>query len=238
MTNKKPLPTLNAPTMVATLPVAGTKIKYRPFVVGEQQALALASQSEDEDTIFETIADVLTECTSGLDIKSLSLADLSYLFLQLHIASVGQEVQVKTECENTECKYEMLLNLNLGEVTVSEKKDNKVFLTQDVGIIFKFPTYEDTLQLSKLSSDPIAGIYYMIESIFDSEMVYDKSDYSLEEFKKWFLSMNDNQLERIYEFVDTLPDLVYDLKYSCPMCKKEHSKRLEGLHTFFRLSSG
>jgi len=235
---KNPLPTLNSPSLVATLPISKQKVKYRPFVVGEQQALVLAQESEDEDAIFETISDVLTQCTGNtINIKSLSLADLSYLFLQLHIASVGQEIQVTTECENSDCKHEILINLNLNQVYTTEVNDNKVFLTQDVGIIFNYPTYEDTFALAKYHNDPIAGIYHLIVSIFDSDMVYDKSDYSLEEFKKWFLQMNDDQLGKIYKFVDDLPELVYDLKYTCPKCRHEHSKRLEGLHTFFRISS-
>lgn len=235
---KKQLPTLNTPSLVATLPISQQKIKFRPFVVGEQQALVLAQESGDEDAIFETISDVLEQCTGGtIDIKKMALADMSYLFLQLHIASVGQEIQVTTECANQECKHEILINLNLSNVFTTEVKESKIFLTPDIGIIFKFPTYEDTIELSKYNDDPIVGIYYLVDTIFDADGVYDKSDYSVDEFKKWFLQMNDSQLESVYKFVDEIPELVLDIKYSCPKCRHEHSKRLEGLHTFFRVSA-
>lgn len=231
------LPKINQPTLVTGLPISKQKVKYRPFVVREQQSLLLAQQSEEPESIYSTIEDVLESCTAGtVDLESVPLCDLSYLFLQIHIASVGQEITVTTPCDNKECNNKIQIQLNLENVEISEATSNIVKIENDIAIKFRYPTYKDTLILSQSSEDPVVGIYHLVDSIFDELGIYTKDDYTLEEFKVWFGDMNDKQLSAIYEFVDGLPELVYDLKYTCPKCKNEHSKRLEGLDTFFRLS--
>lgn len=236
--SKKALPTISHPSLSIELPLSKKKIKFRPFIVREQQVLLLAKESEDPDSIHATITDVLNSCTLGtVDLDDISLCDLSYLFLQMHIASVGPEIALKTVCEDVACKNDIILNFDLSVVGISEPPSNKIQLTPDVGMMMRYPTYRDTVELAKMKDDAIAAIYLIFESAFDSSSVYPKSEYTLEEFREWFLSMRDEQIEKVYEFVDKIPDISHDLEYHCPKCKKKHSKRLEGLQTFFRLSS-
>lgn len=238
MTSKKPLPTINHPSLSIDLPLSKKKVKFRPFIVREQQVLLLANQSDDPDSIYATITDVLTSCTGGsVDLETISLCDLSYLFLQMHIASVGSDITLKTECEDPSCKYDILMNFDLSNVGISDAPELRIQLTSDVGMRMRYPTYRDTLDLAKIKADAIAAIYLLVDTIYDTDSVYDKTEYELEEFRDWFLTMSDTQLEQVYQFVDKIPDICYDLKYHCPKCKKEHSKRLEGLQTFFRLSA-
>jgi hypothetical protein len=236
--SKKPLPSINHPTLSIELPVSKNRVKYRPFVVREQQVLLLAQQSEDPDSIHDTISEVLTSCTGGtVDLDTISLCDLSYLFLQMHIASVGPELTIKAKCSNEECGSDILMNFDLSLVGVSEMTDTNVKLTNEVGMIMRYPTYKDTVELTKLRGDSIAAVFLLVDSIYDADSVYAKNDYTLEEFREWLLSMSDDQLKKVYYFVDKIPDICYDLEYHCPNCKTKHSKRLEGLQTFFRISS-
>jgi hypothetical protein len=55
---KKSLPIVSAPTLTLELPVSKVKAKYRPFVIKEQKALLLAQESNDVETITETIKSV------------------------------------------------------------------------------------------------------------------------------------------------------------------------------------
>lgn len=232
---KKPLPILNQPSIVATLPICKKDITFRPFVVREQQSLLLAQESGDPKTIYETIKSAISTCTNGtLDVSKLALADLAYFFLQMHISSVGNTIDLTLKCDDCETKVEYPLDLN--DVKVSEVKSNKIMLTPTVGIVFRYPTYEDTVVFAEFASEPVKGVYHIVESIFDEDMVYTKSDYSSDEFAEWLSGMSDKQLEKLFEFVDSVPDLFYMMDWTCPKCKKKHSKRLEGLQTFFRLS--
>lgn len=236
--SKKPLPIINYPKLVLELPVSKQKIKYRPFVLREQQVLLLAKESGDKESIYECIVEVLTSCTDGsLDVRKTPLCDLSFLFLQMRIASIGPEMVVKTTCSKEDCGNEILMNLSLEDVKVSEVRNNKIMVTDDVGIIFRFPTYEDTLTLADYKNKPYHVIYHLVDSIFDAESVYAKADYTPEEFEDWVKGFDDKQVAALWEFSENIPDVYLDVNYHCPKCKEKYSKRLEGLHTFFRLSS-
>mgnify|MGYP001808513116 FL=1 len=57
------LPKLNSPTYELEQPSTGEMIKYRPFLVREQKQLMMAQESEDETSIKNAMADVITQCT-------------------------------------------------------------------------------------------------------------------------------------------------------------------------------
>lgn len=235
MTTKKKLPSVSAPVMVLTLPVSGQKIKYRPFVIKEQKALLLAQESKDADTVLETIKEVISSCTNDtLEFTKVPTADLAYFFLQLRIASVGPEVRFSIPC--VECGADNVINMSLNDITIDAsnvKTDIKI--TDTVGIKFKLPTVDDALDVDGTDSKSIKLLYSLIEYIYDEDSVYQKTDYTEEEFRDWIENLNDSQVAKIQEFVESIPTLKHELKFSCSSCNTEQSRLLEGLHNFFRL---
>jgi hypothetical protein len=234
---KKTLPTISAPTLVVELPISKIKVKYRPFVIKEQKALLLAQESKDADTVLETIKSVLESCTSGtLDFSKIPTADLAYFFVQIRIASVGPEVKFQDVCEK--CENELVLSMSLSDVSIdtTDIKTN-VKITNDVGIIFRLPTVTDVFDLSDSDDRSTKMLYTLIESVYDADSVYEKSDYTEEEFVAWIENMNEVQVSAIKEFVDSIPELSHTLKFTCSNCGHEQSRTLEGLHNFFRFGA-
>src|SRR5437879_3509784 len=93
------LPIVNAPTLICDLPLSKKKIKYRPFVVREQKVLLLAQESGEDEVIYATIRDVIKACTNGeVDLETLPITDLSWLFLQMKISSSGPEQKFNQDC--------------------------------------------------------------------------------------------------------------------------------------------
>lgn len=232
---KKRLPTVSAPVMVLTLPVSGQKIKYRPFVIKEQKALLLAQESKDAETVLETIKEVISSCTNGtLEFTKVPTADLAYFFLQLRIASVGPEVKFSIPC--TECGADNIINMSLNDVKIDASNvKTEIKITDDVGIKFKLPTVDDVLEVDSSDSKSIKMLYSLIDYIYDEDSVYQKSDYTEEEFRDWIENLNDSQVEHIREFIDSIPTLKHTLTFNCSSCNVEQSRLLEGLHNFFRL---
>lgn len=233
MENRKKLPFVSAPTLVATLPVSGIKIKYRPFVIKEQKALLLAQESKDPEVVLETIKSVITSCTDGtLEFTRVPTADLAYFFLQLRIASVGPEVRFSLACE--QCDSSNIINMSLNDVNVDVSGvKTEIKVTPTVGIKFKIPTIDDAIQVGS-DMQSVKVLYSLIDYIYDEESVYRKEDYSEEEFKDWIDNLNDQQVSAIREFVDSIPSLKHTLTFSCSNCNHEQSRTLEGLHNFFR----
>jgi len=139
------LPQVVLPTYELEIPSNGKKIKYRPFVVKEEKLLLLALETNDEKQIEEAVKTALKGCIqSRVKIENLAIFDLEYIFLQIRAVSVGEIVEIKVTCKDdntTKVQY----NLNLSEVNVikPEGHSNKIMLSDDMGVIMKYPQWND-----------------------------------------------------------------------------------------------
>ena len=59
------LPVQKAPTFKCELPVSGLKVKFRPFLVKEQQHLLITRESQDQQEIFDAIVELIKSVTNG-----------------------------------------------------------------------------------------------------------------------------------------------------------------------------
>ena len=57
------LPIQQAPQYRCELPVSRIEVKYRPFLVKEQNHLLLARESEDSNVIFDSIMELIKSVT-------------------------------------------------------------------------------------------------------------------------------------------------------------------------------
>ena len=89
-----PLPKITTPTYELVLPSSNKKLKYRPFLVKEEEILILAMESQDTNTVANAVKDVLASCitTRGIKIEKLSTFDIEYLFLNIRGKSVGETI--------------------------------------------------------------------------------------------------------------------------------------------------
>ena len=96
------LPKLEVPTYEIELPLSKKRIKYRPFLVKEQKLFLMnADENADVESIVKVIRQVLRNCVlSDIDIDSLPLFDLEYLFMHLRARSVSEVTNLKYRCNN------------------------------------------------------------------------------------------------------------------------------------------
>lgn len=231
---KKPLPKVSLPTMVTTLPISKLKVKYRPFVIKEQKALLLAQESKDRDTILSTIVDVLKSCSDGtVDPDTIPSADLAYFFVQLRIASVGPEVKFIISC--SACSEPNTINMQLTDIKLEGVNPiTNIKLTDTVGVTFRLPTMTDALISDEGKDKSTSILYRLVDTMYDEDSVYQKSDYTYEEFEEWLGMLNEQQLLRIEQYVDSIPELTHTLEFDCHKCKTKNRRLLEGLRSFFR----
>ena len=234
------LPQVVLPTYELEIPSNGKKIKYRPFVVKEEKLLLLALESEDEKQIEDAVKQLLKGCIqSRVKIEDLAVFDLEYIFLQIRAVSVGEIVELMLLCEDdgeTQIKY----NLNLTEVKVEkpEGHDNKIMLSDDMGIIMKYPSFNEFVKSSIIGSAPSAdGVIEIvagcIDQIFDGEEVYDSSTTSKKEFVTFMENMTNSQFEKIQKFFETAPKLKHTINFKNPNTGVENTVVISGLNNFF-----
>lgn len=233
-----PLPKLKAPTYTLTLPSVDKKVKYRPFVVKDEQVLLTAMESGDEEHMLNAIRDVVQSCTfDKIDVDNLPQFDLEYVFLRIRAKSVGETSTINVLCPDDEKTYvPVTLNLEEIECHVDDAHDNNIKLTDSVGIILGYPNYETIKSLAgkTLNSELVLDIVKKsIVQVYDGDTVYELSDFTEKELDEFLSGFTTEALKKIKTFFDTMPRLRHEIEVENPDTKVKSKVVLEGLRSFF-----
>lgn len=233
------LPQVSLPTYELEVPSTGKTIKYRPFVVKEEKLLLLALESGDDKQIEEATKTLLKGCIqSRVKLEDLALFDLEYIFLQIRAVSVGEVVEMMLTCEDdgeTQVRY----NLNLTDVKVEkpEGHSNKIMLSDDMGVIMKYPSFEEFVKVSIIGKDTSSEVIEImarcIDQIFDAEDVYDSSTTSKKEFVQFIENLTNKQFEDVQKFFEGMPVLRHEIKLKNPNTGVDNTIVIQGLSNFF-----
>ena len=138
------LPKLTTPTYELEIPSTDEKIKYRPFLVKEEKILMMAMETKNESDIVQAVKEIVSECTfNKLNLGTMPMFDVEYIFLQIRSKSVGEISKLKLLCPDDEKTYaDVELNLNEVKVQVGDNHTNKIDLGNDMGMIMKYPTID------------------------------------------------------------------------------------------------
>lgn len=237
-----PLPTLSVPTYDVALPSTGKKIKYRPFLVKEEKVLLLAMESEDAKEIETAVKQTLNNCiqTRGVKAESLASFDLEYLFLKIRAVSAGEEIKMKVTCQD-DGETQVTVDISIDDIQVfkPEGHDRKIMLTDDVGIVMKYPGFKQFVNITLLNDnlDSTDDVFELVadcvDQIFEKEEVWDASDMKRSEVVAFLEGMTQNQFELVQTFFETMPSLKHEFKVINPKTEVESTYTLEGLQSFF-----
>ena len=233
------LPVQKAPTFKCELPVSGLEIKFRPFLVKEQQHLLITRESQDSKEIFDAILELIKSVTNGeVDASRLPMADLEYLFLQIRARSVGESVSIPLICQATEdCNavYAEQVDLTTVNANVSEMADSKIEIADNLIVEMIPPTARVVHSLEgKNESDMVIPLMRAcLTRIYDDEEVYEMSDHRDAEIDKFVESLQVTQFEKISEYFESLPQLSHEVKWTCPECGGKNHQVIKGLDSFF-----
>ena len=138
------LPKLNTPTYELEIPSTDEKIKFRPFLVKEEKVLMMALETKDNAQIVNAVKDIVSECTyNKLNINTMPMFDVEYIFLQIRSKSVGEVSKVKILCPDDKKTYTNVeIDLNEVKVQVEDEHTNKIELTDSMGMIMTYPNID------------------------------------------------------------------------------------------------
>ena len=230
------LPTIESPKYFLTIPSTNASLEFRPFLVKEEKILMIAQEAKTTQSMISAMKDVINSCTFGaLDLYSLVMSDLEYILLQIRSKSVGETSKISFKCN--ECDEQIDLTIDLSEIKVSsgEVKENKVQLTDDVGITLKSPGLKEAeiaARSNKNDNSIVQSLSSVIESVYDSDNVYPFEQASPKEIENFIDSLSSEQVNKIKEWVESIPALKKEIKYKCSK-GKERTKILSGLNDFF-----
>lgn len=236
MKNIMALPTIESPKYFLTVPSTKQTVEYRPFLVKEEKVLMIAQEAGTNQSMISAMKDIIKSCTFGaIDLYSLAMSDLEYILLQLRSKSVGETSKISFQCDECEEVIETTIDLSEIEVSEGENKENKIQLTDDVGITLKSPGLKEAeiaARSNKTNNTIVQSLMTVIESVYDGEAVYPFADASPKEIENFIDSLSSQQVVKIKEWVDGLPSLKKEIKFKCSK-GKERTKILSGLDDFF-----
>lgn len=231
------LPVLNTPKYQLEQPSTGEKITYRPFLVKEQKVMMIAQESGDTKQVINSIGEIVKTCTFGKisHPEKLPTFDLEYMFLIIRAKSVGSTIDLKITCpDDGETQVDHQIEIDDIKVIKTEGHTNEIMLTDDVGIVMKYPTMDmvsgfamDDVKETELSFGLIRN---SIKSVFDKEQTYDEM--KKEELDEFIEQMNTEQFDKLSNFFQTMPKLSHTVKIMNPNTEVESEVKLEGLQSF------
>ena len=234
------LPKLTTPTYELEIPSTDEKIKYRPFLVKEEKILMMAMESKSSADITQAVKDIVMECTfNKVDISNMPMFDVEYIFLNIRSKSVGEVSKLKILCQDDGKTYaDVELDLNEVKVQVGDDHTNKIELTEDMGLIMKYPTIDSFSETGIKDINPsnmLEVISTCILQIFEKkgEKVYDTKDQTQKEVTEFIESLNTKQFKDVQNFFETMPKLKHEMTIKNPKTKKESKVTLTGLNDFF-----
>lgn len=241
------LPKLDVPTYEVDLISTGKPIRFRPFLVKEQKLFLMASESDDAKETVQVIRQVLKNCIiDDIDVDSLPTFDLEWLFINLRARSVEEIVNLRYKCNNNvkdeegkdvKCSGYVEFDVNLLDIEPSKNPEhtNKVQITENLGVMLKYPTFEMVQKYEGLEENDLMTnvLVDCIDYIYDKEQMYYAKDTTREELIEFVDNLQQKDLEKIKLFFDTIPEVKKDVTFDCPKCKYKEEIAIKGIQNFF-----
>ena len=234
------LPKLNTPTYELEIPSTDEKIKFRPFLVKEEKILMMALETKDNAQIVNAVKDIVSECTyNKLNINTMPMFDVEYIFLQIRSKSVGEVSKVQILCPDDKKTYTNVeIDLNEVKVQVEDGHTNKIELTDSMGMIMTYPNIDSFTEngIQDINaSNMLDVIGTCILQIYEDkgEKVYEAKDQTKKELVEFIEQLNTKQFQDVQKFFDTMPRLKHTIKVKNPKTKKTSDVTLSGLNDFF-----
>lgn len=240
------LPKIQVTTYTVTLPISEKTVKYRPYTVKEQKILAMAKESEDNNTLIDAILQVMQNCIlDSTDARELPLTDVEYLFYMLRARSESESIDLKYKCENIiekedatkVCNHIMDYRLNLlTELEIQKNEISDIIeVTDKVGIKLRHQRFErDTIgDTIPTPTEMLEIIAKNVEYIYDETSSYSPKDVPMQNIIEWIGELPPEKYKKIEEFFDNEPKIIKKLDIKCTKCGFDHSIIVEDIFDFF-----
>lgn len=235
-----PLPKMSTPIYSVKIPSTDQKVSFRPFLVREEKALLLAQQSEDVSVMTDTLKEIITNCVKDkLDINSLAVFDIEYLFTQIRAKSVGETVELVftcSHCDQEKNKVKMGIDLTTIDVVKDPTHTNNIHLFDECGVIMHYPNLE-TFKKAEGKEEDINAIMEVvidcIDTIYNGDEVFYAKEQTRQELEDFVMNLTKEQFDKIETFFVSIPKFKKDIEFDCPACGAHNETTLEGTASFF-----
>jgi len=245
-------------TTEVDLPIEKTTVEVVPFTARIEKELLTVNQ-KDHQAIANAITNLIAACiqTDGFDnkrVSSLAATDALWIYLNLNAISIGDTKKLTLICDaqiddpessqnKIKCGTSIPVTVKLSDVTVTDEMPPEyVELSDGTKIFFNFPTIkqqlnfdtnrkEDREYLFNQSTNLIADC---VKTIVQGDTVLAGKDIPKKELVEWIYDLQHYNFEALSGWFSKIPKPLLTVKYKCPSCGHEHTKKVEDVISFFR----
>jgi hypothetical protein len=225
------IPVLDTPTFDVDVYSLNKKVQMRPFLVKEEKILIMAQESGKKEDMMKAMQDIVSVCSQGALVgKDLPFFDLQTIFLRLRSQSIGGTSEFNLICGECQHRTPFEMDLESIQLVTNEEHTNKIQLTDDVGVIMRYPSGEE------LGNDEFKVfdiVVSCIESIYTKEEIHSAKDETKEDIEAWVEKLTSEQFDKIAKFFETSPRLEKTIEYKCSKCETDNIVVMDGLESFF-----
>lgn len=239
------LPEITTPIYELIQPSNGKPLKFKPFLVKQEKLLLMATRLGDERELINTTMEIIkSQLVDKIDLSILPIFDIEYLFLMMRGKSIGETIEQEFICNNKisddiTCGTAINVSLSVNDVSLKNMdnlKNNKIMLTETMGVLMKAPPYKILGEITEDSSDEDASITFLMECmdvIFDKDQMYPVKDNTKKELTEFIESLTKQQFDKLQVFADNLPYLTIEKTIKCPKCSFDHGIKIKEPMDFF-----
>lgn len=233
------LPKIQHPTFKVTIPSTKKQMSFRPFLVKEEKILLMAKTSADNVDILSAIKQIVNNCCveKNFNVEKLAIFDLEYVFLKIRANSVGNVIELTYRDAEDGKTYDFQVDLNSVEIKYPANADNKIPISDKVGLIMRYPSaslYDDKDFLSLGEDALFEVIYRCVDKIYENDTMYDASNYTKEQITEFLDGVDTKTFQKIQSFLGDAPRMEHVLTYVNSL-KNERRIELTTLSDFFTL---
>lgn len=233
------LPKIEHPTSEITVPTTGKIINFRPFLVKEEKILLMARETKSKKEALKSIKQVVNNCAIDvIDVDSLQIVDIEYIFLQLRAISVNNIIELAYRDNEDGKEYKFSVNIEDIKIVKPKKKvSNKIKINDKTTMVMRHCDGDTIDKIGEFKNESDMLMFYIKNCL--TEVVIDETVYPAAEIEEASLdefidSMSSKTLEKIKDFFANTPKLEHIIEYT----NSKGSERrivLDTLEDFFTL---
>lgn len=224
------LPKLTYTTKKILIPSLNRDFDFEPFTTADEKRIVLL---EKDSTIYDKMnaqVEILEKCckSEGVDFRSLSIVEISYLFLQLRKISVGGTLELTSTCPNCKEEFPISVDIDLIKLDVSKLKPLQFTVNTVEGpyIVVCEPIITEDLRYidpNNLKLDDAAVVLRKMMKPDGNDII----ELSYDEKVELFNQLDSNNAKQVIDYISSLPKLSYHIEVICPECEHKFGGDLE-----------
>lgn len=218
------LPKVLHPTKKIHIPSLNLDLEFEPFTTVDEKAIILMDQNSSLYDKTKMQLDILQRCCKddAEVLSTLSVIEISYLFLQLRKISVGGTLDLVVKCPQCGSDIQISVDINLIKFDPTNLEPLKFTIDTVEGpyIVICSQLIVDDLKYINENSTNIDDLAVVIRSLTKPDG-NNTIDLTHEEKIELFNQLNTSDANKIVEYINSAPTMEKSLDIQCVECEHQ-----------------